>query len=38
LNDKEKRQYDKEYNSRPEVKEKQNAYYLERYRKNKQNN
>jgi len=38
LNDKEKRKYNKEYNSRPEVKEKQNAYYRERYLKNKQKN
>jgi len=33
LNDNEKRQYNKEYNSRPEIKEKQNAYYRERYKK-----
>jgi len=38
LTAKEKRQYSKEYNSRPEIKEKQNAYYRERYLKNKQKN
>jgi len=33
LTAKEKRQYSKEYNSRPEVKEKQNANYRQRYLK-----